>query len=70
MFQRVSDKRATSYVQILQLFTELTELPPSAIHIQCYDFKGPMNSSGHLASLKLRQFLKWPLFLLPLTQHH
>jgi hypothetical protein len=27
-------------VKVMQLFIELTELPPNAIHIKCYDFQG------------------------------
>jgi hypothetical protein len=40
----------------LQLFTELIALPPNAVSIKCYDFKGPMNSSGHPGSSELKQF--------------
>jgi hypothetical protein len=32
-------------------------LPPNAVRIKCYDFEGPMNSSGHFASWNLRLFL-------------
>jgi hypothetical protein len=37
-------------MQVSQLFTELIALPPNTIRIKCYDFKGPVNSSGHFVS--------------------
>jgi hypothetical protein len=44
------------YTLVLQLFTELIALPHTAICSECYDFEGPMNSSGHFVSLSSVQF--------------
>jgi hypothetical protein len=39
------------YMQVLQLFTELTALPPNVIRIKCYDFERPINSSSPFVAL-------------------
>jgi hypothetical protein len=44
------------YTLFLQLFTELVALPPNAICIECYNFQGPMNSSGQFVSWSLELF--------------
>jgi hypothetical protein len=43
--------RAEPHLYVLQLLTELTELPSIVICIKCYDFEGPMNSSSRFVAL-------------------
>jgi hypothetical protein len=38
------------YMQVLQLFTELTAPPPNAVRIKCCDFVRLMNCSSHFVS--------------------
>jgi hypothetical protein len=49
-FQMCLRKQSDICMQVLQLFIEFIALPLNTIRIKCYDFEGPVNSSGHFVS--------------------